>query len=231
MKKIIEEIVESSHLLFERQNVLPITKTNQYLYNVSHLCVTHRELIGKIPAADCGYLGFAYMHILSLTNEPIVLQTYSTMAFYFNEKFLEYGCVGELANSSMHVQTLNDALIVMNIGARFLCRTFAQAQGIEPSAYVDFNNLKHLPMYVKQILLCEFSYFAEIEEILTANGLSLDMDEQMHSRCNFIENLVLDGYFGDIGAQDELYGIARKLRKEVFEYASRKIDKGEMLFC
>lgn len=33
------------------------------------------------------------------------------------------------------------------------------------------------------------------------------------------------------GAQDELYGIARKLRKEVFEYASRKIDKGEMLFC
>ena len=52
----------------------------------------------------------------------------------------------------------------------------------------------------------------------------------MHNRCDFIEKLVLDDYFGGIGTQDELYGIAKKLRKEVLEYASERINKGNFLF-
>ena len=108
MNPIVEEIVKNAHLLVERQHIEPITKTNPYLYSVSHLCITNRELMGKIPAEDAGYLGFAYMNILSLTEEPSVFQIYSSICFYYNEKALTYAYTGDMKNTQMHVQTLND---------------------------------------------------------------------------------------------------------------------------
>ena len=54
MNPIVEEIVKNAHLLVEKQREEPITKTNPYLYNVSHLCITNRELMGRIPAEDAG---------------------------------------------------------------------------------------------------------------------------------------------------------------------------------
>ena len=109
MNPIIEDIVRNAHKLYERQDVEPITKTNPFLYNVSHLCITNRELMGQIPAQEGGYLGFAYMHILDLTDDSGVFQIYSTISFYFTEKALKYGYVNDTGYSQIHVQTLNDA--------------------------------------------------------------------------------------------------------------------------
>lgn len=114
MNPIVEEIVKSAHLLVEKQYEEPITKTNPYLYNVSHLCITNRELMGRIPAEDAGYLGFAYMNILSLTEDTSVHQIYSSICFYYNEKALIYAYTGDRVNSQMHVQTLNDSIILLN---------------------------------------------------------------------------------------------------------------------
>ena len=230
MNPIIEEIVNNSHLLVERQYVEPITKTNPYLYNVSHLCITNRELMGKIPAEDAGYLGFAYMNILSLTDEPSVLQIYSSICYYYNEKALTYAYVGDKKNTQMHVQTLNDTLILMNIGARSLCRTFAQAQGVVPSNYINFNNLNALPSYVKQILLCEYSYFIEFEKALAIKGIHIGRNPQMSQRYDFINNCVNRGFFQEFGTKDQLYDKAKQIRKIVYQYTASKIEKGDIVF-
>lgn len=230
MNPIIEEIVRNAHKLYERQDVEPITKTNPFLYNVSHLCITNRELMGQIPAQECGYLGFAYMHILDLTDDPSVFQIYSTISFYFLEKALKYGYVNDAGFSPSHVQTLNTALIIMNIGARSLCRTFAQAQGIEPSDYINYNDLYSLPSYVKQILLCEYSYFVEFEKTLASRGISLNRDPQMYQRFNMLKEFVSAGYFEEFGAGSTLYIKAKEVRSIVYSYAASKIDKGDIIF-
>ena len=230
MNPIIEDIVRNAHKLYERQDVEPITKTNPFLYNVSHLCITNRELMGQIPAQEGGYLGFAYMHILDLTDEPSVFQIYSTISFYFIEKALQYGYVNDTGFSQIHVQTLNDALIIMNIGARSLCRTFAQAQGIEPSDYINFDNLYSLPSYVKQILLCEYSYFIEFEKALATVGITLNRDPQMYQRFNMLKKFVSTGFFEEFGADSSLYNKAKELRRLVYSYAASKIDKGDIIF-
>lgn len=230
MNPIIEEIVKNAHLLVERQHIEPITKTNPYLYSVSHLCITNRELMGKIPAEDAGYLGFAYMNILSLTEEPSVFQIYSSICFYYNEKALTYAYTGDMKNTQMHVQTLNDSLIIMNIGARSLCRTFAQAQGLKPSDYINFNNLYALPSYVKQILLCEYSYFIEFEKALATKGIYIDRDPQMSQRYDFIKDCVNRGYFQEFGTKEQLYDKAKQIRKIVYQYTASKIEKGDIVF-
>lgn len=43
MNPIIDEIVRNAHQLYERQEIEPITKTNPFLCNVSHLCITNRH--------------------------------------------------------------------------------------------------------------------------------------------------------------------------------------------
>lgn len=230
MNKIIEEIVRNAHLLVEKQYVEPITKTNPYLYNVSHLCITNRELMGLVPAKDAGFLGFAYMHILNLTDEPTVFQIYSTISFYFNEKGLIYGYIDENENTPIHIQTLNDSLIIMNIGARSLCRTFAQAQNLVPSNYIDFSNLDSLPIYVKQILLCEYSYFVEFEKALSTTGISLIEDYQMFQRYNFLKQCVDRGYFEEFGSPDILYDRAKQIRLKIYQYVAAKIERGDIIF-
>ena len=230
MNPIVEEIVKDAHLLVEKQREEPITKTNPYLYNVSHLCITNRELMGRIPAEDAGYLGFAYMNILSLTEDTSVHQIYSSICFYYNEKALIYAYAGDRVNSQMHVQTLNDSIILMNIGARSLCRTFAQAQGVAPSNYINFNNLHALPSYVKQILLCEYSYFIEFEKALATKGINIGRDPQMSQRYNFIKDCVNRGYFQEFGQKEQLYDKAKQIRKIVYHYAASKLEKGDIVF-
>ncbi len=230
MNSIIDEIVRNAHLLLEKQHEVPITKFNPYLYNVSHLCLTNRSLIRDIPDDAAGYLGFAYMNILSLTDEPSVYQIYSTLSFYFNEKALIYVYIGNRENSSMHVQTLNDSLIIMNIGARSLCRTFAQAQGIVPSNYINFENLYSLPSYVKQILLCEYSYFIEFEKALATKGISINLDSQVYQRYKFIMECVSRNYFEEFGSIDQLYIKAKQIRLTVYKYAASKIERGDIIF-
>lgn len=230
MNPIIEEIVRNAHKLYERQNVEPITKTNPFLYNVSHLCITNRELMGQIPAQEGGYLGFAYKNILDLTDDPTVFQIYSTISFYFIEKALKYGYVNDTDYSLIHLQTLNDAMIIMNIGARSLCRTFAQAQGIEPSDYINFNNLYSLPSYVKQILLCEYSYFVEFEKAIATKGITIDRDPQLNQRYNVLKKFISTGFFEEFGTGSSLYNKAKEVRSIVYSYAASKIDKGDIIF-
>ncbi len=230
MNPIIEEIVRNAHKLYERQNTEPITKTNPFLYNVSHLCITNRELMGQIPAQEGGYLGFAYMNILDLTDDSRVFQIYSTISFYFLEKALKYGYVNDTDFSPIHVQTLNDALIIMNIGARSLCRTFAQAQGIVPSNYINFDNFYSLPSYVKQILLCEYSYFIEFIEALETRGITIDREPQMYQRFNMLKKFVSTGFFEEFGTASSLYNKAKEVRSLVYSYAASKIEKGDIIF-
>ena len=221
MNTVVAEIVENAKQLLEMQNVVPITKTNPFPYQVSHLCITHRDLMCDIPAVDSGYVGFAYLHILSLTDEPSVLQIYSTICFYFNEKALGYREISK--NLDLYVQTLNDAIILMNIGARSLCRTFAQAYGLEPSPYIDFSNIEMLPTYVRQVLLCEYSYFKELEIVLNVNGMSLNCD-------GFLAQLFDNGYFDEFGEHEHLFWIAKEIRRKAYNYAASKIDKGDIVF-
>lgn len=230
MNPIIEEIVRNAHKLYERQNTEPITKTNPFLYNVSHLCITNRELLGQIPAQECGYLGFAYEYILHLTDDPSVFQIYSTISFYFIEKALKYGYVNDKDYSLIHVQTLNDAMIIMNIGARSLCRTFAQAQRIVPSDYINFNNLYSLPSYVKQILLCEYSYFIEFEKAIATRGITIDRDPQLSQRYKVLKKFISTGFFEEFGKESTLYNKAKEIRNIVYSYAASKIDKGDIVF-
>ena len=171
--------------------------------------------MGQIPAQECGYIGFAYMNILNLTDEPKVFQIYSTISFYFLE---------------IHVQTLNDALIIMNIGARSLCRTFAQAQGIVPSNYINFENLYSLPSYVKQILLCEYSYFVEFVEALETKGITIERDPQMYQRYNLLKQFVSTGFFEEFGTANSLYNKAKEVRSLVYSYAASKIEIGDIIF-
>ena len=170
------------------------------------------------------------MHILDLTDDPSVFQIYSTISFYFTEKALQYGYVNDTGFSQIHVQTLNDALIIMNIGARSLCRTFAQAQGIEPSDYINFDNLYSLPSYVKQILLCEYSYFIEFEKALATVGITLNRDPQMYQRFNMLKKFVSTGFFEEFGTESTLYNKAKEIRSIVYSYAASKIDKGDIVF-
>lgn len=230
MNTIIEEIIRNAHQLYERQTIVPITKTNPFLYNVSHLCITNRDLMGQIPAGEGGYLGFAYKNILDLTDNPTVFQIYSTISFYFIEKALKYGYVHDTEYSPIHVQTLNDAIVIMNIGARSLCRTFAQAQGIVPKNYISFENLYSLPSYVKQILLCEYSYFMEYIKALASRGLKLERDPQMYQRYSFLKTLVSTGYFDEFGSENTLNNKAKEVRSIVYSYAASKIDKGDIVF-
>lgn len=230
MNPIIDEIVRNAHQLYERQDIEPITKTNPFLCNVSHLCITNRELMGQIPAQECGYIGFAYMNILNLTDEPKVFQIYSTISFYFLEKALKFGYVNDSGYSPIHVQTLNDALIIMNIGARSLCRTFAQAQGIVPSNYINFENLYSLPSYVKQILLCEYSYFEEFVEALETKGITIERDPQMYQRYNLLKQFVSTGFFEEFGTANSLYNKAKEVRSLVYSYAASKIEIGDIIF-
>ncbi len=230
MNPIIEEIVRNAHKLYERQNTEPITKTNPFLYNVSHLCITNRELLGQIPAQECGYLGFAYEYILYLTDDPSVFQIYSTISFYFIEKALKYGYVNDKDYSLIHVQTLNDAMIIMNIGARSLCRTFAQAQRIVPSDYINFNNLYSLPSYVKQILLCEYSYFIEFEKAIATRGITIDGDPQLSQRYKVLKKFISTGFFEEFGKESTLYNKAKEIRNIVYSYAASKIDEGDIVF-
>lgn len=231
MNNIIEEVVRNAHHLLEKINEEPITKTNPYLCKVLGLCVTNREIIGRIPAQDAGYLGFAFKNILDLTDEPSVFQTYSSICFYFLEKALKFGYVDAMVNTSMHLQTLSDAIIIMNIGARSLCRTFAQAKGIQPSFYIDFNNLDTLPIYVKQILLCEYSYFIEFEKLLETRKTSMTFNLQMYQRYNYLKRIVGDGYFLQFGSNEDLYLKAIQIRHGVYSYVAAKIESGDILFA
>ena len=228
MNDVVAEIVENAKHVMDMQEMIPITKTNPFLYQVLHLCLTNRDLMKEIPPVDCSYLGFAYMHILSLTDEPSVFQVYSTIGFYFNEKALSYKKLSE--NIGLYIQTLNDAIILMNIGARSLCRTFAQAYGTVPSKCVDFDNIETLPVYVRQILLCEYGYFKELETVLNICGASLDGDAQMLQRYEFLKWLVSNGYFDEFGVQEHLFWIAKEIRRKVYVYAASKIDKGDIVF-
>lgn len=230
MNSIVDNIVKNAHLLVENQAIEPITKTNPYLYNVLHLCIANRELMGQIPAVEAGYLAFAYLHILDLTDDSEVFQIYSTICFYYTEKALIYGYTDEKTNDPIYVQTINTALVNMNIGARSLCRTFAQAQGIVPSTYINFNDLNSLPVYVKQILLCEYSYFLEFESALAYKGISLSLDHQMVQRFDFLKNLVNKGYFDEYGTKSDLHRNAKEIRKKVYDYAASKIEKGDIVF-
>ena len=186
--------------------------------------------MGQIPAQECGYIGFAYMNILNLTDEPKVFQIYSTISFYFLEKALKFGYVNDSGYSPIHVQTLNDALIIMNIGARSLCRTFAQAQGIVPSNYINFENLYSLPSYVKQILLCEYSYFVEFVEALETKGITIERDPQMYQRYNLLKQFVSTGFFEEFGTANSLYNKAKEVRSLVYSYAASKIEIGDIIF-
>ena len=230
MNSIIDNIVRNAHLLVENQKNEPITKTNPYLYNVSHLCITNRGLMGQIPAVEAGYLAFAYLQILNLTDEPKVFQIYSSICFYFTEKALIYGYTDDKNNDPIYAQTLNTALINMNIGARSLCRTFAQAQGLVPSNFIDFNDLYSLPVYVKQILLCEYSYFLEFESVLAYRGITLSQDPQMAQKFDFLKQLVVKGYFDEFGTKSDLHQKAKEIRKKVYDYAASKIEKGDIVF-
>ena len=233
MNTIVENIVRNAHLLVDRRDVEPITKTNPYLYNVSHLCITNRELMGQIPAEDAGYLAYAYLNILDITDEASVFQIYSSICFYYTEKALSYGYVGDNVDDPMYIQTLNTALIIMNIGARSLCRTFAQAQGMVPSNYINFNNLGALPVYVKQILLCEYSYFLEFKEALSSlskKGISMGYDRQIDQRFDFLKQSIAHGFFEEFGTKENLYGKAKHIRKQVYGYVASKIERGDIAF-
>jgi hypothetical protein len=118
----------------------------------------------------------------------------------------------------------------MNIGARSLCRTFAQAQGLVSSNYINFNDLYSLPVYVKQILLCEYSYFMEFEAALANRGVSLSQDPQMAQRFDFLKQLVVKGYFDEFGTKSDLHQKAKEIRKKVYDYAASKIEKGDIVF-
>lgn len=230
MNRILDEIISNAHLLVERQMYEPITKTNPYLYNVSHLCITNRQLMGQIPPIDAGYLAFAYLNIFDLTDEPSVLPIYSSICLYYAEKGLTFGYIGRNENIPIHISTLNSVIILMNIGARSLCRTFARAQNMTPCNYIDFDNLDNLPIYVKQILLCEYSYFIEFEDALASEGLSIEEDRQMALRYNFIKQKMSQGFYEGISSKDLLYSKAKQIRKQVFEYIASKIEVGDIIF-
>ncbi len=230
MNSIVDNIVRNAHLLVENQKNEPITKTNPYLYNVSHLCITNRDLMGQIPAKDCGFLAFAYLHILDLTDDSDVFQIYSSICYYYTEKALLYGYLEEQDRNVNYAHTLNTALANMNIGARSLCRTFAQAQGLVLSNYINFNDLYSLPVYVKQILLCEYSYFLEFEAALAYQGVSLSQDPQMVQRFDFLKQLAVNSFFDEFAPKSELHHKAKEIRKKVYEYAASKIEKGDIVF-
>lgn len=230
MNSIVDRIVRNAHLLIDNQRFEPITKTNPYLYRVLDFCINNKELMGQIPAKDCGFLAFAYLHILDLTDDSDVFQIYSSICFYFTEKALIYGYTDDKNNDPIYAQTLNTALINMNIGARSLCRTFAQAQGLVPSNFIDFNDLYSLPVYVKQILLCEYSYFLEFESVLAYRGITLSQDPQMAQRFDFLKQLVVKGYFDEFGTKSDLHQKAKEIRKKVYDYAASKIEKGDIVF-
>ena len=141
-----------------------------------------------------------------------------------------YGYTDDNNNDPIYAQTLNTALINMNIGARSLCRTFAQAQGLVPSNFIDFNDLYSLPVYVKQILLCEYSYFLEFESVLAYRGITLSQDPQMAQRFDFLKQLVVKGYFDEFGTKSDLHQKAKEIRKKVYDYAASKIEKGDIVF-
>lgn len=228
MEQLIKYVIENARLLVENQYTVPITKTNPYLYNVSHTCMTNKEIMGQIPAQYAGYVGFAYMHILSLTSETIVHQTYSTISFYFLEKTIRCAST-ETYKDIPYVETLNSAIILMNIGARSIYRTFAQAYGRKPNDYVNFTSLHNLPVYVKEVLLCEYSYFVELENVLTLLT-ALMGDNTILKRYDFLKNCINEGYFDEIGLPNELYSKAKQIRERVYNYAAKKIEKGEIVF-
>lgn len=228
MNPIIERIAQNARLLFENQNIERITKTNPYLYAVSHLCITNRELMGQIPAEDAGYVGFAYMNILDLTEDSSVFQIYSTISFYFTEKAIRYGLSSY--EDEMKVQILNDALIIMNLGAQTICRTFAQAQGMTPRDYVNFNDLNRLPNYVREVLLVEYSYFIEFEKALRTIGMRVSDDMGLNRRYDILKHFVQTGFFDGICSRNELYEKGLEIRKTVYEYADRKLQKGDIAF-
>lgn len=228
MNPIVEQISQNARMLFKKQHIERITKTNQYLYAVSHLCITNRELMGQIPAEDAGYVGFAYLHILDLTEDSSVFQIYSTLGFYYTEKAIRYGF--QSYDNQMKVQILDHAIVIMNLGAQTICRTFAQAQGKKPYDYVNFDDLSRLPNYVREVLLVEYSYFIEYEKALRTIGLKVSDDKASERRYGILKHFVQIGFFDGICSRDELYEKGLEIRKTVYKYADSKLQKGDIIF-
>jgi hypothetical protein len=90
--------------------------------------------------------------------------------------------------------------------------------------------LYSLPSYVKQILLCEYSYFIEFEKALATRGISLNRDPQMYQRFNMLKKFVSTGFFEEFGTESTLYNKAKEIRSIVYSYAASKIDKGDIIF-
>lgn len=233
MNTIIENIVRNARLLYQNQNTELITKTNPYLYAVSHTCITNRELMCQVPAKDSGYVGFAYLQILDLTDEPSVFQTYSTITFYFLEKAIRYGYKGEDKKDKMYIQILNDAIIDMNIGAQSICRTFAQTYNRIPSNYINFSDLNTLPNYVREVLIVEFSYFVEFEEALKLSNINIEDNYQIYQRYKTLKNFISQGYFSFAGVtnQKEAFAKGMEIRSDVYAYVARKMEKGDIVFA
>lgn len=56
MNSIIDNIVRNAHILVENQKNEPITKTNPYMYNASHLCITYSkdpQTVQRFPETTC----------------------------------------------------------------------------------------------------------------------------------------------------------------------------------
>lgn len=230
MDPIIQNVVKNAKLLYQNMSSEPITKTNPYLYAVSHGCLTHRDIMWQVPAEEAGYVGFSFLQILDLTDDTSVFQIYSTITFYYLEKALMFGFVDSDRTKEKYVLTLNSAIIDMNIGAQSICRTFAQAQGMTPGRYIDFSNLNALPDYVRDVLLAEYSYLVEMEQALKLLNSRIECNVQVNQRYKFLKDIIGQGYFSGVRLQSEAYNKGKSIRARVYKYVSEKIEEGDIIF-
>lgn len=232
--EIIRKIAESAHSLIKNEHTVAITKYNPYLVDVLHLCIHNQDLIGGINAHDAGDVGVAFMYILNLTDDSNseVFPTYSSISFYFMQKYLNQG--SDIIQDTEHVRILTNMIFLMNIGARSFCRTIAYAYNQNPSDYIDFSDLKGLPSYVKKVLILEFGYFKELYDVFNSNpafsAFGIGMSNELQTRFHFLKECVINGLFDGIETEEQCVIEADKVKAKVYGYTSRKIERGNIFF-
>lgn len=231
---VINDIVENAHNLLKHEYDTPITKYNPYLVNVSHLCITNKEILSMIPDRDAGDVGIAYLYMLDLldTSKAQIFPTYSTLSFYFMQKCLFLG--NDILPSTEYMKILSKLIKLMNIGALSFYRSVARAYNEMPAHYFDVSNLYGLPGYVKKILLLELSYFydlkSELERNTTYHASGFEMSPEFRNRLGFLRGLEADGYFVEFIGSNTISDTANSIRKRVFEFADKIVSAGEFYF-
>lgn len=189
-QEVLDKIAQSAQFLLIEEQSTPMTKYNPYLVDILHLCIHNKEYMGSISAHDAEGVGIAFLHILNLTDESNsrVYPTYSSIAFYYLQKYLNQKA--DIIPDSEHARVLGRMILLMNIGAQSFCRTIARAYNIVPDNYINFSDWTNLPTYVKDVMLLELGYFEELNQVFKSNTafgtFGVGMSNNMSMRYEFL---------------------------------------------